>query len=87
MNKYELQKLFEAWVNAEKRDPLTIKLMGQLLFHSQKFFDIEADLREMDRCIACQVAVDKRLAHLIYLERWSREDHPLVEVDCDPDAL
>ena len=41
MNKYELQKLFEAWVSAEKRDPLTIKLMGQLLFHSQKFLDIE----------------------------------------------
>ena len=44
MNKYELQKLFEAWVSAEKRDPLTIKLMGQLLYHAQKFFDIEADL-------------------------------------------
>ena len=87
MNKYELQKLFEAWVSAEKRDPLTIKLMGQLLYHAQKFHDIEADVRELDRCVACQVAVDKRLAHLIYLERWSGEDHPLVEVEFDVDAL
>ena len=87
MNKHELQKLFEAWVSAGERDPLTIKLMGQLLFHSQKFLDLEAEVRDLDRCVACQVAVDKRLAHLIYLERWTREDHPLVDVEFDADEL
>ena len=37
--------------------------------------------------IACQAAADKRLAHLIYLERWTGPDHPLAEWDCDPDQV
>ena len=88
MTKQELRKLFEQWVlRCPDRDPLTIELMSQLLVHAEKFIDLEHQLYEMDRLIACQAAADKRLAHLIYLARWTGPDHPLAEWDCDPDEL